>query len=137
MKKTFFILLLFSAFTYAQKKPITNKHVAKIETKDLTIEQYDFLKSIQNKYSVFPIPKQIENIYLDGQLLQSQYMFEEKSGSLMVVLQPDNKSLSYELDAINVGLFKGQYLYLGDTIVKTELIEDKEYNVYFDGKKEL
>jgi hypothetical protein len=139
MKNNILLLLLLIPFTsFSQKKSVSPKLSAKIITKELSFEQHDFLKSIADKYPNFAFPKLIDNLYIDDQMMQSQYILSDKTGNYEVIIEPDNSSLRYHLDVINIGEYSGQILKLGKTIVKTELIVNKdEFNVYFDGVKEL
>lgn len=135
MKKIYFIaLLLVSLNTFSQSKQLTSK----IETKDVSIKQYDFFKDIQAKYPGFIIPKKIDNLYVGGQLLQSQYSISDETASIEGVLQPENNSLTYNVNIINIGIYKIVYELFNGIIVKTEYVtKTNEVNVYFDGKKEL
>lgn len=139
MKKVLFIaLFVCSLSSMAQAKKTAPKHTVKIETKELTIAQYDFFKSIKDKYPTFVFPDKIENIYIDGQLIQSQFEMSDKTANVQCIVQPDNNTLSYEAEVINVENYRITFTRLGQTIIKTEILENKsEYNVYFDGKKEL
>jgi hypothetical protein len=132
------LLLLIASTSFSQKKPSIPKLIAKIITKELTFDQHDFLKSVADKYPSFVFPKLIDNLYIDDQIIQSQYVLSDKSGNYEVIIEPDNSSLRYHLDVINIGEYSGQILKLGKTIIKTELITSKnEFNVYFDGVKEF
>jgi hypothetical protein len=139
MKKILFITFLLSSFfAVSQKKTTVPKMSASLIVATPTIPQYDFLKSIKDKYENFILPVKLENLYVDDQLIQSQYEFKDESGSFTVILDSDNLSLKYTLNLINISSTSGTYLKLGKIIVKTELIPTKsEFNVYFDGTKEL
>ena len=142
MKKTIFLLILLTSISYGQKKAISKsvskpQYVVKIVDSQPTLLQYDFFKTIQLKYPNFYIPEKVSNMYINNELFQSEFSFEDRTGSINMKLEPNNQTIYYEIEIINKDNYTGSYQLWGGQVVKTEIIGQKEYNVYFDGKKEL
>ncbi|OXB08564.1 hypothetical protein B0A81_09650 [Flavobacterium plurextorum] len=131
MKKYILLLsLVFTAVSFAQT--ITSKK------EDVSIEQYELLKKVNQYYPDITLNKTITNFYADGNIIDSQQEFDvssSKFSSYKIGIEPGNKKLSFEYVSDETGKVYGDVsIFKGNALRTTFSEKNNEINVSLNGK---
>jgi len=131
MKNYIVLLSLFlTSVTFAQT--ITSK------LENVSIEQQELLKKVNQFYPVSTVSTQINNFYADGKIIDSQQEFDlrnSKFTSYKLGIEPDNKKLLFEYASDETGKVYGDISLFKGNVLRTTFSETKnEIEVSLNGK---
>ncbi|KFF15087.1 hypothetical protein [Flavobacterium hydatis] len=130
MKRCALLLLLVTTISFSQT--ITSK------IEPVSVEQYEFIKKVNQFYPDIPLTKQITNFYSDGKIIDSRQEFDLKGtpfSDYSLAVGPYNKSIKFDYTTKTDGRTRGDIsLFKGD-VYKTVFYDDKnQYEVFINGK---
>lgn len=131
MKNYIVLLSLFlTSVTFAQT--ITSK------LENVSIEQQELLKKVNQFYPDITVSTQINNFYADGKIIDSQQEFDlrnSKFTSYKLGIEPDNKKLLFEYASDETGKVYGDISLFKGNVLRTTFSETKnEIEVSLNGK---
>jgi hypothetical protein len=130
MKRCALLLLLVTTVSFSQT--VTSK------IEPVSIEQYEFIKKVNEFYPDIPLTKQITNFYSDDKIIDSRQEFDLRGtpfSAYSLAVGPYNKTMKYDYTTKTDGRTHGDIsLFKGD-VIKTVYYEDKnQYEVFINGK---
>ncbi|QSW89092.1 MULTISPECIES: hypothetical protein [Flavobacterium] len=131
MKKYILLLsIIFTSVSFAQT--VTSKK------EDVTVEQYELLKKVNQYYPDITLNKSITNFYVDGKIIDSQQEFDltgTKFTSYKLGIEPDNKKLLFEYVSDETGKIYGDVsLFKGNVLRTTFNDKTNQIEVSLNGK---
>ncbi len=130
MKRFALLLLLVTTVSFSQT--VTSK------IEPVSVEQYEFIKKVNEFYPDIPLTKQITNFYSDDKIIDSRQEFDLRGtqfSAYSLAVGPYNKTMKYDYTTKTDGRTHGDIsLFKGD-VIKTVYYEDKnQYEVFINGK---
>lgn len=130
MKRCALLLLLVTTVSFSQT--VTSK------IEPVSIEQYEFIKKVNEFYPDIPLTKQITNFYSDDKIIDSKQEFDLRGtqfSAYSLAIGPYNKTMKYDYTTKADGRTHGDIsLFKGD-VIKTVYYEDKnQFGVFVNGK---
>jgi hypothetical protein len=130
MKKCIMLFLFASTISFSQT--ITSK------IEPVSIDQYEFIKKVNQFYPDIPLTKQITNFYTDEKLIDSKQEFDligTEFLSYNLGIGPYNKRMVFDYTTKTDGKSHGEIsLFKGD-VYKTVYYDDKnQFEVFLNGK---
>jgi len=131
MKKYILLLaILFTSVSFAQT--ITSKK------EDVSVEQYELLKKVNQYYPDITLNKTITNFYADGNIIDSQQEFNlagTKFSSYKIGVEPGNKKLLFEYVSDETGKVYGDISLFNGNVLRTTFSEkSNQIDVSLNGK---
>lgn len=130
MKRFALLLLLVTTVSFSQT--VTSK------IEPVSVEQYEFIKKVNEFYPDIPLTKQITNFYSDDKIIDSRQEFDLRGtqfSAYSLAVGPYNKTMKYDYTTKTDGRTHGDIsLFKGD-VIKTVYYEDKnQFGVFVNGK---
>lgn len=131
MKKYILLFaILVTSVSFAQT--ITSKK------EDVSVEQYELLKKVNQYYPDITLNKTITNFYADGNIIDSQQEFNlagTKFSSYKIGVEPGNKKLLFEYVSDETGKVYGDISLFNGNVLRTTFSEkSNQIDVSLNGK---
>ncbi|MBF7092494.1 hypothetical protein IUY40_13225 [Flavobacterium sp. ALJ2] len=130
MKRFALLLLLVTTVSFSQT--VTSK------IEPVSIEQYEFIKKVNQFYPDIPLTKQITNFYSDDKIIDSKQEFDLRGtpfSAYSLAVGPYNTTMKYDYTTKTDGRTHGGISIFKGDVIKTVYYEDKnQYEVFINGK---